>query len=223
MKKWIALLLTVAMLIGMMSAALAYDDEITFQGIPWGITLKDYDAVLRDNKIAFCSFGVTMSSTKGWILAENDNKIAFNRKNAGESPIFGFDSGSIQTEIGGYNSGGVQVHCIFDGGSWKVHAISVKFNVNNEEEAYNDLVQKLESVYGEKTMGEDAGYEYCFWCGANNTCLVLTSPTWMPITQNEFPYVTLYYGTTGAEELFTSAVDSYQLPSNNTENSTNGL
>jgi len=41
MKKLLIWLLTVAMLSGLMSSALAYDEEITFRGIPWGSGIEE--------------------------------------------------------------------------------------------------------------------------------------------------------------------------------------
>ncbi len=46
MKKTVAVLLTIMLTLVLMCSALAYDEEITFQDIPWG---SSFDAVIEKN------------------------------------------------------------------------------------------------------------------------------------------------------------------------------
>ena len=95
---------------------------------------------------------------------------------------------------------------------------SVRTPLNNPEDAYNDLCEKLNTVYGERGKSKNGKMEYSYWLGANDTAVVLIRPT------NGY-VLDLCYTTIGAKNMFQQAIEHYQvsIPANQVENTTEGL
>lgn len=220
MKKMMALLLAVLLMIGLAGSSLAYDDEITFQGIPWGQDRNEVEKYLLENDIYNSSLGeipMPTSSMSSVLVKDKKLKVKYESLDAKDKEIFGRDI-IVLKSIGGYeNCEGVLTY-VLDGEVWKLYLVSVRFELNNPEDAYNDLCEKLNTVYGERGKSKNGKMEYSYWLGANDTAVVLIRPT------NGY-VLDLCYTTITAKDMFQQAIEHYQvsIPANQVENTTEGL
>ena len=219
MKKILSLLLIMLLVFTASGNALAYDDEITFQGIPWYQSFPEVVKYLAENELVednqihdqleilpYC-YGV-------WVLdSKSDIDVLF--YDAKVVNIFGTDSVKMNRSIGGYEDLTAYMRYVLNEEEWKLFSVKFYLDVPNKEEAYADLGNKLASVYGEAQNAVLYGAEVLYWKGANNTCIVLCNP---PDSM-----VQLLYCKLENKEFFDQAVANYPTPSNNVENTTDGL
>ena len=229
MKKGIALLLTMMLVIGLMSAALAYDDEITFQGIPWG---SEHAEVVKQ------------LIEKGFIPEDVDEDIYSLRKEDGNCLLLWKQGGHATKrtannwepyedygewlscvyyqnplkKVGGYEMGDLSLSYCVDGEKARLVCVGFKAVADNPDEAYQDLLKKLNKVYGKGKEFNDRTYEITTWSGAENTAVLL---------EHYIPGdVYIYYGTLRSEDWFIEAardVLNTPVPHNDVEDTTDGL
>ncbi len=219
MKKTFALFMAIMLFLGLMSNAFAYDEEIIFQGIPWGQDRSELEKYLSENDISNSSYfpetPMPTSSISSVLVKDKKLKVKYESLDAKDKEIFGRDIIGLKS-IGGYeNCEGVLTY-VLDGEVWKLYLVSVRFEVNSPEDAYDDLCEKLDTVYGERGKSKNGKMEYSFWLGANDTAVVLIRPI------NGY-VLDLCYTTMGAKDMFQQAVEHYQKPTDNVKNTTDGL
>jgi len=208
MKKLIALLLNVAMLIGMMSAALAYDEEITWQGLPWESSAEEVVQFLLDNEIisAESEFRLFDSGIEYFSFITNKGKESKFKKDYTREEWLNATIGSYidpeSMQIGGYNVRQVFFHFVRDGESEKLISIVIQFDSNSFDK--KDMKNKINSVYGKK------------WIGANNTAVLL-------VEQGIWGYNYLIYSRTDAAKMIKEAFKHVPAEPTVDPNNTNGI
>lgn len=214
MKTIVSLVIAAMMLLGMTGTALAYDAEITFQGIPWGSTneeaaknllengffLLDDDSQLQMDEEEFLQYAMYLSRSAPYYLIEEKGSIR-----VGSSPDFekvGYEIyvnnpfGKIKT-IGGYSFTPI-MYFAGNGEDAALIAVSMSAGPGIDDKAmFGDLEQKLTSVYGDKITGDAETItgkktSYDAWLGSNNTCVRLFNNSGM---------IQLIYGTLDAESI----------------------
>lgn len=219
MKKYLAFLLALV-LITVCGAALAYDDEITFLDFAWYESYKVIEAYLMENSLASLPlFGYPMMKEgTGWTWIR-DGKESIKEIKLGDDsiPIFGYDTLRIDKPIGGYAEGVHEtMNYILDGDDWKLYSVRIIFDVPNPDEAHTDLLNKLNSVYGESRALKTKSLTLNYWLGANDTFVFILTPT------KEYP-LQMLYGKLDVDVVYQSAVEKYMAPSNNATDSMDGL
>lgn len=167
MKRVLAMIVCLVLLGSMAPSALA--DEILFRGIPWGSSITEVDAALREEQ-GF-SDGLYMSDEyymRRWDNIESRFDVIHNDMYA--SGWHGSDYGDDDTVVAGYKVGRTQVYCAYGIGEEGTilrdeedsifYAASYAFDVLDFEATYYDLQAKLNSLYGEceETTYEGEGY-----------------------------------------------------------------
>lgn len=221
MKKIISLLLLVVMLLCLSLPALAYDEEITFQGIPWeadvetAITTlaekgyikksgiqKTISSLLNDAGIKKADL-VTMKTTSlsttlpGFILS-------MEKLDGQTSPLGQYNDfkeitvytrlRSIEKKIAGYDVQSISLLFAHDNKQTQLISIQILFDTEDQQALWDDLTAKLTSLYGNKEE-LPSGDQYHVWFGANQSAILLCA---------ESQKTMLYYGTTNAESIINS-------------------
>ena len=206
MKKVFALLLTVMMLAGI-SCAWAEGTteeavEITFQGITWGSSVEAVAEWVVQREEFTMNYNAEqllsgyMPWSKGYysdiILTEDGAILDVNMENNYQSVLASwgiFDFMPSGYAIAGYGMSEISYAFTYDGETTGLISVGVRLDCpNGPDAAFEDLQQKLRTVYGEGDVDNENIY---FKKGANNTAVLLR--------KNENPI--LIYGVTNAAEL----------------------
>ena len=206
MKKVFALLLTVMMLAGI-SCAWAEGTteeavEITFQGITWGSSVEAVAewVVQREEFTMDYNAEQLLSGYIPWskgihtkiILTEDGAILDVNMENNYKSVLARWGFGDFMLPgyaIAGYGMSQISYAFTYDGETTGLISVGVCLDCpNGPDAAFEDLQQKLRTVYGEGDVDNENIY---FKKGANNTAVLLR--------KNENPI--LIYGVTNAAEL----------------------
>ena len=206
MKKVFALLLTVMMLAGI-SCAWAEGTteeavEITFQGITWGSSVEAVAewVVQREEFTMDYNAEQLLSGYIPWskgihtkiILTEDGAILDVNMENNYQSVLASwgiFDFMLSGYAIAGYGMSEISYAFTYDGETTGLISVGVQLDCpNGPDAAFEDLQQKLRTVYGEGDVDNENIY---FKKGANNTAVLLR--------KNKNPI--LIYGVTNAAEL----------------------
>ena len=229
MRKTIAVLLAIMLTLVLMCSALAYDEEITFQGIPWessdeeavrllienGVISSDSDAnskplqkggsylYLWDKDIPALGANVTQDGT------DYTDVISHRYFKSSEKRIGGYEINKLNMTYATNGTDGGKLICVY---------FTPKAEVAMD--AYNDLCEKLTSVYGAGVpyVGSAGGGHYyiSYWMGGNNTAIYIAY-------YDNDNTVHVYYGTCNSFELLNEALKDIPVPQNDVENTTDGL
>lgn len=214
MKKRLAALLSIMLVMGLSCAAFAYDGEITFQDMPWyePRTKSDIESSLN-------ALDIEQTDTVWLREISKKGKLSAEEYNAKGKKIFGI-ARNVQPEkpIGGYENVSASMYYLIDGDQWGLFRVECLITVQNYDEAYADLKRKLESVYGEARIDKN-GAEVSIWTGDNDTAITLVRPT-------EVYAFSLTYEKMDVKDRTKQAVKNYvepTAPSNNIPDTTEGL
>ena len=198
MKKRMSFLLVVAMVIGLMSSVLAYDDEIVFHSIPWGSSVEEVKALFQNENMKKSVYAEDHFETE---ILQDDGNTAFyiDSYDYARTGSMLFYSECPFT-IAGYDVKGIVCDFMFesDGTDWNRNKPHLRqIGISLKDYNIDDLLQKLTSVYGEPKQLED---DY-LWVGENNTAVCLTAN-----------YYCLYYGKTDAIDMILQSVEEMKNP-----------
>ena len=229
MKKSVALLLVIILLDGLAGGALAYDDEITFQGVPWGSTDKETVRILTEKGFIAenddASMYSLMQGLGTCLLLWKDGGYATKREFGSWEPYEDYSQwlwdrkyDSCPKHIAGYDIKELILSYCVDEETSRFICAGFMVDAANPDEAYQDLLGKLNKVYGKGKEFTDPTYEIATWNGADGTAVFL---------QHYNPdNVWVFYGTTKSEDYFIEAsrlVLNTEVPHNDVEDTTDGL
>ncbi len=198
MRRILSVLLAVVLVIGLANTAFAYDEEITFQDIPWGSSIEDTIKIMvekgfiqeetiqaiggPDNVINY----MYVSDGEADYLYKKGKDIIFGNESDDQVRAMGsciFDnplSSGLAKKIAGYNVNNIEFYFAKnDTGSGLISArIDLVFDRKETKEVFDDLTQKLTTVYGKPQKGKRSMLSgtkapYYAWKGKNDTCVWL--------------------------------------------------
>lgn len=208
MKKMMALLLAAMMVLGLTGTALAYDEEITWQGIPWGSNVEEVIRFLMENNFIESEPNVssgyfaecfTFLTEKG-IEAIPGKDYDTDYWNACAS----LEITPEEYKIGGYDIEDITFNFAANGDSESLISVVVR-NRAWDDAARKDLTNKINRVYGNN------------WIGANNTaiCFVERGGIW--------DYNYLVYSKTDAVTTLKEAFEHVPVGMAPNQNGTEGI
>lgn len=178
-KRILAILLC-AMILFSVSNSLAYDQEITFQGIPWGSTRAEWTeklkAIYGDNIVRIFKGSVTH-----YLEFKMKKKNLISNSTDQEVPI---DIITITDKIGGYDVENLYFSSVVVDGYEKnsdtgtlLYQTEICLLVNDAKKAEKDLLDKLSTLYekNSKTIKNVGDFKLTlrYWLGANDTYLLM--------------------------------------------------
>ncbi len=216
MKKILCLVLALMLL---SCAALAESEkEITFQGVKWGSSIEEMGKIWVSNGFVFEHFSpepewVSHMSTE---YLTNENTIDVSMTADGYEAVGGrawhgwtwFDG----AKIAGYDIREIQTFWACDEDDSALLAVKVILKVNDKAAAYDDLVAKLTSLYGE---GQNVKHyaQVNAWLGANNTAVLITADGHNTaselLTERSGDRLALIYGTLDAQNILEAYYAEY--------------
>ncbi|MBQ8073919.1 MAG: hypothetical protein IJ231_09190 [Clostridia bacterium] len=252
MRKYICVVFVSIMIICLVAEA-AYADEILFRGLPWYSSMAEVKASFADDPILVdevdeavqvlyskidgnmhnLSYGIT-GYPAGWVAYSYLDGMDFNVAGYGLSDMmvyccYGLDENNVDREIN----------------SSRLYLASYTFNVVDKQGAFEDLKEKLTSLYGNGienavensyyAIGENDLEEVSFtehkieWLGDNNTAAVLVySESALGNSDLFHHYLVLTYGKTDSDAMVQAVCDAVEAERMKTEkqnrtNNTNGL
>ena len=218
------------MVLGLSGTALAYDGEITFQGIPWGSSFDDSFKIMESNGFTTDEYGVTLEwlknngyprSGSGSFLVPEESRNYMTGNVSQYTDVlscFQFEMGTLAEDkkIAGYDISQIEFSFVSLGDDTKLITAAVRLKWENQERAFDDLHDKLSSVYGEAEHKQDNNgiVNNYVWKGENNSIVLLDFGQ---------QFLQLYYGTADATEWLEQAQQEY-VPTNTVDSSdTSGL
>ena len=221
MKKIIALFLAAMMMLGMAGTALAYDEQITFQEIPWGSSVEETIKLLNEKGFLDPEWAeyvnqVLIPESGYYIKKREEINAEMSGDNGKVLTLLQIDRGNLflaeDKRIAGYPVERLEFTFVVNGAESQLVDVGIDLKYENAAEAIADLQQKLTSVYGNSkhadvfygTIATDC------WIGADNSIILLYS------SENGSVF-TLDYGTLNAERMIAAA--SGNAPKNNVDSS----
>ena len=206
MKKMIALLLTATMLRGLTGTALAYDEEITWQGVPWGSSADDTIKILNEKGFlnpewAEYANQILMPGMGSYIKEREEINAEMSGENGAALSLLRIDRGNQfladVVKIAGYSVNRLEFTFVINGTKSRLVNVGIDLEYVNAAEAIADLQQKLTSVYGNGKHAEvlHGVIATDCWIGADNSMILL-------YTSENNGNFTLDYGTLNAEKMF---------------------
>lgn len=217
MKKFFAVLLTLMLLAGLTGSALAYDGEITFQGIAWGSSFEDVMNGLNEKGFidpdAPGSLQDQLSAGYGQYLVP-DPDFTCNTSSEHDEVLA---SASLQrgwnladgAKIAGYDVKEFLLTFVDHGGNTQLALVDIRLDYVNPKEAATDLARKLTAVYGDPVFANFSVLETTCWQGADQTVVYIFCL--------DGELMQLCYGTLNAENMVAEAVANYSAPANNVD------
>lgn len=210
MKKMLTLLLVAILLLSMASTALAYDEEITWQGIPWGCSVGEVKYLLLDKGIVTDESEMSLENgyNQIFLMDADGSEIGFDLIDPTDPYVATITIDRPQFTVSGY---AVERICFIfakaDENNTQLLTVGIAFSENG---IYKDLQKTFTSVYGKAKTGKNFfGNEFITVEGANNTSVTLFKTS---TTFNE----TLLYGKLDGLEIVESMID----PGSDTEEKT---
>ena len=211
MKKIIVVFMAAMMLLGLAGTALAYDAEITFQGIPWGSSYEEAGHILFDSEFFIIEEEIALQMDEKEFLQNVmymsrctpcyliEKKGAIRVDSSSDFKQVGYECnvynpfGQLKS-IGGYSFTPIMY---FAGNGENEALIAVSLSAGSDKAMFDDLEKKLTSVYGDRKTGKaetltGSKATYYAWLGSNNTCIWLF---------NDLSRIRLVYGTLDAESI----------------------
>ena len=197
MKKMMALLLASMMLMGLAGTALAYDEEITWQGIPWGSSVDDVKSLLIENGFVIDETEIKLYDGYNQIfpMDANGGEIGFETIDPTMPYAVTISLDQPNIRVSGYEVKRICFIFATTGEDSQLITIGIAFS---EQGIFKELQNKFASAYGKgKTNKGVFGNEFTTVIGANNTAVSLLKSS---ISFNE----TLLYGKLDGIELLQS-------------------
>ena len=195
MKRVLVLVLCLLLLLSI-SNAFAYDQEITFQGIPWGSTPEEWSTILKN------SYGDKINEISGggsfyfYKCNFENNKMDFC-----DDIETSFGAAKINDTIGGYDISNIAFYSIFADNTLKnydesfLYLVRVSLATNNAKKAERDLFAKLTTLYGKSS--QKIKVEVYYFDELTLHCWLGTDDTYVLMGQSNpesNTYITLWYG-----------------------------
>ena len=210
MKKMSALALAVVLLVAMASTALAYDEEIRWQDIPWGCSVGEVKYLLLTKGIVTDESEMSLENgyNQIFLMDADGSEIGFDVIDPTDPYVATITIDKPQFTVSGY---AVERICLIfakkDENDTRLITVGIAFS---ESGIYEDLQKTFTSVYGKAKTGKNFfGNEFITVEGANNTSVTLFKTS---TTFNE----TLLYGKLDGLEIVESMID----PGSDTEEKT---
>lgn len=202
-KRIVCFLLSMLLIVPVASADT--DEEIVFHGIPWGISVNELFDQLKERKIPVSSSDIDANGDmRFWgsqFLSIMDDHV---EATGHMISIYDYDD---RIKIAGYPVWNIDLYAhygiidgklSFDADDSEFHYCSILFAAGSDmvEGVYSDLLGKLTSLYGNCTQSTaipTSTETYAVWYGANSTAVML-------YRDDEYQYVSLYYGKTESEQ-----------------------
>ncbi len=199
----------------------SYSGEITFQNYEWGASANAVSVLLQEQ--FFESVTPTWSDADD-LVPTPMYSVGFRIFDYGDNKIAGYDVANFSMYFHyGEHEGKLNPNPEYS----KLYLVTMNFNVADIEGTYNDLLQKLTSLYGEgKTTTSrgsayslsDGGYKHTTttteWRGQNNSGIKLS----MCLPSDNAPdsadmfhhYLVLSYGKTDSDSTISKVYKDYQ-------------
>ena len=212
MKKLIIIVLVMSMLHGTLAIA-DTEEEILFNGIPWGIDGRELLEKMSEK--GFIAQQADETSLPIWTY-DFRNDWQYNIDNAGYY-IGYYYWDEHKTKIGGYDISNILLYAYYDIVDGKLdksighyYKAEISFQLDNELVfiAYSDLKRKLSNLYGDGTEATshliDTDYNYTVWKGSNNTAVCLYASN-----SKNSNSLNIMYGITNCEEVLKLVREAY--------------
>lgn len=217
MKKFIAILLTTVLAVGLISCASAYDEAIQFSGIPWGENIETtvktlFDAgYIREEYLEYLSNDAAYSGAPYLFWRDDLGKNGCTEIRYASEGDFGnnFVTVSVErsfmpeTTIAGYAVKRIDLAFAKKDGNPGLTAAELGLDIKNTDDAYEDLTNKLTSIYGDPINVDLAPIaNYNIWLGADDSSILLG---------NNQGSLVFYYGVIFSEE----ALQTFKMDNTN--------
>ena len=211
MKKIFALLLVIVLSLGLMGTTLAYDGEITFQGIQWGSSIEDTVKILNEKGFlnpewAEYVTAVLMPECGSYIKAREQINAEMSGEHEEVLSLLQLDHGNLMLaedkKIAGYPVKRLEFTFIVNGTESQLVDVGIDLEYENAAETIADLQQKLTSVYGSSVHAEvlHGIIATDCWIGADNSIILLS-------ISESGGYFTLDYGTLDTVNMIAAALE----------------
>ncbi len=221
MRKIFALFLVTVLALGLMGTALAYEEEITFQGIHWGSSIEDTVKILNEKEYLNPEWAeyvtLVLAPGCGSYIKEREQ---INAEMSGEHndvlSLLQLDHGNQMLaedkKIAGYPVKRLEFTFIVNGTESQLVDVGIDLEYENAAETIADLQQKLTSVYGSSVHAEvlHGIIATDCWTGAGNSMILLS------VSENGGNF-TLDYGTLNAVKLIAAALEDQAAPAGNVD------
>lgn len=225
MKKAFTLLVAVMMLFSIGWASAEEAKEITFQGIPWEsdfsfVTQQMLDAGFISPELPADTLPQFMGNGYGTYLFWDNSIQCVNIGPKDYPSVFSTFhlSGpflAAEKKIGGYGITRLDLTFAKERDTTKFLTAVLTLQMENAEQGYSDLAEKLTSIYGE-SHHYDSRIIFDAWLDKNKSSTVFLT--------NWFGEIILYYGTLNGEAILNECLIHSTQPSNTADGSdTSGL
>ena len=207
MRKTLAILLILCML--MPATAMAdTTDPIMFHSIPWGISIDEVAAALKERGIPIDADDFYLDANMHFWTYDFGNDWRYTIEETGHRIVSSFWYDEVK--IAGYRIQDIQLYAHYDitngvlkkeTENSKYYMASISFDISDElaQPAYADLLAKLTALYGDgaedKVISGSKEYTYAVWNGADDTAVCLYRSE-----GGEYQFVNLIYGHKNIEE-----------------------
>ena len=188
MKKTFALMLAMMMLLGLTCTASAYDEEITFQGIPWNMDIgkalkqlykQDFFTAYLNDWLDYPDYWAEAGKGEGvLIFRDGQNGISLKQSDSNGITQIEMDSPDcFEKKIAGYQIEIIDFICKYDGKNTELVCVQIQLQKVKDIDMYADLSAKITKVYGESEQIDSNDEKGEVWRGAEDTavCLIRTS------------------------------------------------
>lgn len=222
MRKGIIIFVVISLVAGMFGSAFAFDEKITFHGIPWGsnsVIVEEYLKSLFDEETS-ASYLLSDGVTESHPFTLNGNELGL----ASGAVMAQVAWCNIHSTIGGYSIDNavfefyLPEEAAVGQNNERLMKVGVFIHPDNTDEAEADLINKLNKKYGEGSTFMGA---FHYWTGADSTFVMFS---------NQHTGLSIVYSkslTPGEEGYFIpepDEVEPTEVPSNNIDpDDLNGL
>ena len=204
MKRMLAVVLIAVLLLSIASSALAYDEEITWQDIPWGSSIEKIEQYVKKNYKGFSAediWGEILDNEGMPITAHNGD---YNGKIRG---YYAEISDKSMPEVAGYKIAVIGFIFVSDGNSTSLVSISLyPIKPDGKDAAFTDLSEKVKAVYGDEV---NENKDFVTVLGENNTAISVKRSDSMMLIYGKTDAIEILNGVdTPAETTNPNSVDS---------------
>ncbi len=211
------LLLAALLLAGPMSAALAYDGAVTFQGIPWGSSVEEAIQILNEKGFLDPEWGeyaaqVLVPEYGTYIKAREEINAELSSEHGEALVTLQLDRANLllaeDSRIAGYPVHRLELTFVRGGEETRLVGVGIDLAYESAAEAAADLRQKLTGVYGDSVHAEVLRGIIATdcWLGTGNSIILL-------YVSESGEAFTLDYGTLDAEAMIAEALEN-RAPAN---------
>ena len=197
MRKTLPIIIYIVIL-AIITNVLAYEEEINFQGIPWGSTHAETEKLFKESfgksATAYGSIVKDIDSTMRYDIKITDGKVEFTP----EVVKVDVDSGIISDTIAGCKPESIIFGFYCNEQEERLQEVSVKIHADNLQEATDGITEFFSEMYGDPYTSEaytPDPYSFgrtAWWIGTNNT--------YAYVFIDEASDIWIYFGKTIGEE-----------------------